>query len=504
MKKSSSPSFVVHRRIYTDKCLSDFLDKKINICHKIYNSAVKHYKKVLFELKNDVWFQYNLQMYLEYKNNPKLQKEYSIEISACISAYKLNEYDIHEYMGIQKQKSFLNGIGINIVQKLGTELYQAIKKVLFSTGNQIHFRKKGQTCSFEDKRANSGIIYNLKTDSVKVMGKVIPLKPIRTNDIYLQEAMTHKIKYCRMIRMPFKSGYKYFLQLVMEGTPPKKLIPGTGKIGLDPGVSTVSFYGDKITGFEVLANGIESYDKKIKTASIKYERRRRFNNPDNYKPDGTVRPDTDTFHKTWKHTKGMFQALMELKDAYRKKSAYIKQAHGKLSNLIVSSYNEIIKEPMDYNVLARKAKETSRQMKKSSIKTATGIKNIHKYKRRKRFGCSIGRRSPGLFIRILTDKMNRYGGCVMDVNIHKYRASQYDHIIRKAVKIPLSCRVKEIGGYKVQRDLYSAFLLHNAADAETIDFDSCDKGFPDFLKKQEIVINTVKIRGDITNNFGLV
>lgn len=45
-------------------------------------------------------------------------------------------------MGIQKQKSFLNGIGINIVQKLGTELYQAIKKVLFSTGNQIHFRKK--------------------------------------------------------------------------------------------------------------------------------------------------------------------------------------------------------------------------------------------------------------------------------------------------------------------------------------------------------------------------
>lgn len=492
-------AYVVERRLYPNPYQEDFLNKKFRICHKIYNTAIRHYKKVIDEIQQDQWFLYNRDQYLTFIDDKKKSKEYANEISVCMTAYGLNEYDIHAYIGAQKTAAFANAIGINIVQKLGTSVYQAIKKVLFSTGKEIHYRKKGHTLSFEDKRANSGIIYKESNDSVKVMGMEIMLKPIRWNDRYLMEAMKSKVKYCRIIRKPLKTGYKFFLQLIMDGCPPKKIRMGSGRIGLDPGVSTIALYGDHTMGFHVLANGVEKYDQLIKQASMKYERRRRLNNPEHYNPDGTVIKGA----KNWTYTHGMYRALFELKDAYRKKTAFVKQSHGNLSNEIVEHCSEIIKEPMNYQALAKKAKETSRQMKAASVKTATGIKNIRKYKRKKRFGTSINRRSPGAFISILTNKMIQYGGIVVDIDILKYKASQYNHVTKEAIRVPLSCRVKEIDGFLVQRDLYSAFLLYGMKTIETIDFEVCNKKFPEFLKLQEIVKQCIHSEGDPTQNFKL-
>lgn len=492
-------TYVVERRLYPESYQKDFLDRKFDICNKIYNTAVKHYKTILREIQNDLWFQENLTNYLKYKDDKNLFKEYAAEIAVCMSNYKLNEYDIHEYIVKQKQTAFKSGIGINIAQKLGTSLYMAIKKVLFSSGKDIHYRKKGQTCSFEDKKCNSGIIYNSKTDTVKVMGAVINIKPIRPTDLYLQHAMQDKIKYGRIVRKPFKNGYKYFVQFVMNGIPPVKIQLGEGRIGLDPGVSTIALSGDHLCGFHVLADGVEKYDKKIKEAAIKYERRCRLNNPDNYNLDGTIKKGS----KNTVRTKGMFRALFELKNAYRKKSVFIRQTHGALTSDIVASCNEIIKEPMNYKALAKRAKETSRQMKQSTVKTATGIKNIRKYKRKKRFGSSINRRSPGLFIQLLTEKMLRHGGNVIDVDIKEYKASQYNHTTKETIKVPLSCRVKEIDGYLVQRDLYSAFLLECMLDDKMINFELCNKKFPEFLTSQEILTGFIHSEGDKTKNYQL-
>ena len=67
----------------------------------------------------------------------------------------------------------------------------------------------------------------------------------------------------------------------------------------------------------------------------------------------------------------------------------------------------------------------------------------------------------------------------------------------------MSERIKIINNKKVQRDLYSSFLLCNALSEETINFISCNLLFVDFLEKQEIVINKIKTYGDITKNFGI-
>ena len=56
MAKSKSSSFIVERRILTTKNDELFLDNKFQICHKIYNTSVKYYKKQVDILYNDVWF----------------------------------------------------------------------------------------------------------------------------------------------------------------------------------------------------------------------------------------------------------------------------------------------------------------------------------------------------------------------------------------------------------------------------------------------------------------
>ena len=82
----------------------------------------------------------------------------------------------------------------------------------------------------------------------------------------------------------------------------------------------------------------------------------------------------------------------------------------------------------------------------------------------------------------------------------KYRASQYMHDKDEYIKPKLSDRVKIINGKKVQRDLYSAFLLSNYKNEESIDRDKCIKGFNNFIQQQEGLIKTIK---DNTGNFGL-
>lgn len=52
--------------------------------------------------------------------------------------------------------------------------------------------------------------------------------------MWLQEAMKYKVKYCRIIREPFGVHCRFFLQLVMEGIPPRKHAIGAGTMAIDP------------------------------------------------------------------------------------------------------------------------------------------------------------------------------------------------------------------------------------------------------------------------------
>ena len=151
------------------------------------------------------------------------------------------------------------------------------------------------------------------------MGRVYKLKPIREKDYFMQECMTYTIKYCRVVRKPFTNGYKYFLQIVFEGIPPQKLVLGSGKCGIDEGISTIATYNDIESSFKVLGNGIEVYNKEIKKYNNEYQRKIRLNNPQCFDENGSFKKGS----KFSNRSKNSKKSLMKLKNAYRKRSVFI-------------------------------------------------------------------------------------------------------------------------------------------------------------------------------------
>ena len=83
-----------------------------------------------------------------------------------------------------------------------------------------------------------------------------------------------------------------------------------------------------------------------------------------------------------------------------------------------------------------------------------------RFNKRKRYGKSILNRCPGYFISNSNDKFKNTGGRLKKVNTWTFKASQYDHKLNDCNKKSLSKRWHVFeDGTKVQRDLYSSFLL---------------------------------------------
>lgn len=100
-----------------------------------------------------------------------------------------------------------------------------------------------------------------------------------------------------------------------------------------------------------------------------------------------------------------------------------------------------------------------------------------------------------MFLSILGKKTLLCGGTFVTVDTKAYKASQYDHAADSYEKVPLSQRSKVIGGHKVQRDLYSAFLLRNSNDTyDCPDRMRCTDSFETFLDMQDSLLADMKCR----------
>ena len=123
-------------------------------------------------------------------------------------------------------------------------------------------------------------------------------------------------------------------------------------------------------------------------------------------------------------------------------------------------------------------KGLQKRSKKTEISEKTG-----KIKRKKRFGKSLSNRAPALLIEIIDRKLGYVGKNIIKVNTFKVKASQLNHSTNEYEKKTLSKRWAEISGNKIQRDLYSAFLIKNVKEnLEEVDIEKAEKGFKIFVQ----------------------
>lgn len=498
MTRKQTPSYVLTLKLDTNNRDESILDKRFEICRKLYNSilglGLKRFKtlselkvyrtlrKELAELNKSYYKDENSK---KSKLNEKLRKEKYKELTALLGEYGINEYSLINEM-TPMYKPFNKNIDNKTAQALASRAWKALEKLIYSNAERVNFVRFDELYSVEGKWNASGITYR---DGVIKWNKLNMPVIIKNNDIYAQKAIQDRIKYCRIIRKMIRGKYKFYVQLVMEGLPPIKVNQdgeikrniGLGNVGIDIGTRTIAFSSKYDVKLLELCPEVENIQKEKNKLQRKLDRQRRSNNPNNYNEDGTIKRGIKL---EWIKSNKYIKTQNELREIQRKQADIRKQSHEKLANYIISLGDRILVETMQFQGLQKRAKKTTKNKQ-------------GKFNKKKRFGKSLANKAPAKLIEIINRKLNYDGLKILKINTQKVKASQYNHFTNEYNKKELKDRWNE--DINIQRDCYSAFLIMNINnDLETINQDKCFETYNDFkiLHDKEIErLKELKLQG---------
>lgn len=470
-------NFIVQFPLRTEKYQEDILNKRFEIGRKIYNSLVtvsqKRYKEMIKTRKYR-----NLMSMLT--GNKKSDKPILKQIDQIRKEYGLTEYSLHADVK-EMQKHFKKNVDSFTAQKIATTLWKSYDKLFYENGKRVYYKKYGDMNSLEGKSNSTGI--RLVDEHLIWNGLNIPVV-IDWNNPYEYQAMQSEISYCRIIKKFVRNKYKFYVQVVFKGTPPTKFNKETGEIkhslgegdvGLDIGTSTIAISSNTDVKLLILADKVQNIEDEKRRLSRKMERSRRATNPENYNEDGTIKKQGSK-KVIWNKSNHYVKYQNQLKELYRKQADVRKYQHECLANYIVSLGRNIYIEQMNFAGLQKKAAKTEKN-------------DSGKFKRKKRFGKSLANRAPAMLMTIINRKLACYELELIEINTFKAKASQFNHMTGEYHKKSLSQRWNDLNGIKIQRDLYSAFLIMNISDdLESFDIEKCNDRFDNFKMLHDIEI----------------
>lgn len=470
-------NFVAQFLLKTEKYQENILDKRFEIGRNIYNVLVnvtqKRYKEMIKTKKYR-----NLLSQLS--GDKTEDKSIWKQIKEIRKQYGMSEYSF--YKDVQKlQHHFSNNIDSFTAQKIVSTLWSAYEKLFFGNGNKIHYKKYSTLNSLEGKSNSTGIRF--KDDAILWNGLKIPVV-IDYDNYYENQALKSEIAYCRIIRKFVRNKYKYYVQIVFKGTPPIKVdnetgevkhYIGEGDVGIDIGTSTIAYSSATDVKILELANKVQDIEDEKRRLLRKMDRSRRVTNPNNYNEDGTIKKQGNK-KMVWNKSNHYIKYQNNLKELYRKQADVRKYQHECLANQIIELGDTIYVEKMNFSGLTKKSTKTEKNDK-------------GRFKRKKRFGKSIANRAPSMLLSIIDRKLSYYGKRLIKIDTWSAKASQFNHFDGTYNKKRLSQRWNDFNGIKVQRDLYSAFLIMNTAyDLKSFDIDKCNERFENFHRLHNLEV----------------
>lgn len=472
---SDKSNFILTLALKTELYQEDILNKRLEISREIYNSCL-----------GELFKRYNfIKQMKEYNKVTKMNKgkDRNKLFRQLNKKYGLTEYSLHDFVKPMQHK-FKKNIDSFTAQKIATRCFNAFEELMFHKANKVYFKKYGEMNSVEGKSNKTGIKFK---DNELVWNKLTIPVIIKKNDEYAQMALQNKVKYCRIIRKFIRGKYKFYLQLILDGAPPLKINKDTGEVknsmgtndvGIDIGTQTIAIASKHDVKLLELAPEVGNIEKQKRILNRKLDRQRRANNPNKYNIDGTIKRGN---RDKWIKSNRYIQTENKLRELQRKQADIRKQSHEKLANYIISLGNKVKVEDMNYKRLQARAKETT-------INEKTGGIN-----KKKRFGKSLANKAPAMFLTILDNKLKWNGEALLKIDTAKVKASQYNHIEDKYIKKSLSERWNDFDGFKIQRDLYSAYLIKNVKDSlKEIDRDLCFERFENFKELHDKEILRIK------------
>jgi len=434
MPRSTKPSFVLELPLKADS-------KQDSELRSRFNAAMRLYNNVLGEAKTRMELVRKSEAYQVARKIPRdRKKERSDAFNKAREAYRFTDFDLQSYANraAKDSKWIAQNIDAQVQQKLATRAFQAVERVLFGKAKDVRFKVESRFRSVEGKTNKQGIRW--KNDRVVWSGLELPAI-IDTENVVGQHGLSCPVKYCRLIRRTFRGKRRWFVQLVLEGTPylGAKNYVSDGLVGLDLNVSNIAFVADNYAGLLPFADKVPTFAKEITKLQQQMQRSQRINNPDNFEPDFEAPKGRKTVvkkgkpkkgkHFPWKKSANYRKAAQKKRELERRKAAYAKSQN----RCIV---NEILRHGKD-------------------IKT----ENVSVRSWQKRYGKAISAKSPGFVQSELKRKAENAGGSFTKFSTQKTALSQ-THLDGSRIKKSLSERVHlDVTGIpKHHRDLFSAFL----------------------------------------------
>lgn len=502
MPKQPKQRYILNLKLETEKHQEDILDKRFEIGRKLYNSvlgkALGRYKEMT---KTKRWRENQKQMseiYKSEKDKTKASKlsKYCFSIKhEMLKEFSLNEYSLHKDIKTM-QHIFKKNIDSFTAQKIASRVWTALNDNLFGKSKKVSFKGYNQPLnSLEGKSNSTGIRFIAEKHILEWNKLSIKVHPKLNN--YEITALRDKICFCRIKRIFVRGKYKYILQLILEGVPPNKLNKETGEvkndigygnIGIDIGTQTMAFVSGCSAKLYELAPRVQNIENEKRKIQRYMDRSKRATNVNNFNGDGTIKHGIKI---EWIYSNRYIKAKNKLKDLYRKQTDIRKQDHNIMTNEILSNGDRVLVETMNFKGLQSRAKKTEKNDK-------------GKFKKKKRFGKSLANKAPSMFLTILENKLKSKGGKYLEVNTYKIKASQYNHLNQEYNKKKLSQRWNYFeykgSNIKVQRDLYSAYLIKNVNDnLESIDNERCVIDFDKFLKYHNEEIERLNILDNLSS-----
>lgn len=506
MKRSNTDTCCLTLPLKLEKWQEDRLSKRFELARQIYNTLVRAELKKLERLKRSVpYCKIQGQIQALDWNNPKdkgeLRKLYK-ERDALFKASDFTEYafksDVKYFY-----KHFNENIGSNVaVHGIAPQVWAAFEKVLFhKEAKKVHYKQYGDLSSLRGysvtgKSGGAEIIF--RETYIEWKGLKLPLK-LSAGNAYESEMLRRRVKYVRLVRKPGKQKDRWYAQLALEGKPVIKIEPdtgeavhpiGSGTVGLDIGPQTLAYSAAGEVDLVELADRVQNIEQEKCRLQRKLDRSRRATNPDNYLDDGTIKRGVKLTHNKSKRYRKIQNQLKYLQHCQAETR---KRQHIQLANYLLSLGDTFYVEKMAWPSLTHRAKETV-------VSEKTG-----RIKRKKRFGKSVANKAPATLITILRQKCIALGlPGVVDVPT-SVRASQYNHQTGEYTKKTLSQRWNNMpDGQRIQRDLYSAFLLQHY-DPLTGSFEllSLQRDYPQFVQYHHQAIQRLSSTAKTLSSMGV-
>jgi len=505
-KKTTTETCCLMLPLVLEKWQCDRLEKRFEIARQLYNTLLRFELNKLRRLEHSEAYSEiqdkiqklhdenrhdNETLKILFKQREKLRKD------AGFSEYCFKT-DIKDFY-----KHFNENIGSSVaVHGIASQVWTAFDKLFYGNGKKIHFKRRGDIKSlrgYSVSGKSGGVEIIFRGSYIEWKGLKLPIK-LDPNNTYETEMLQKRIKYCRIVKKQGRSKSHWYVQLMLEGKPSVKCDGqtgelrhpiGNGAVGIDIGPQTIAYASKTEVGLQELANQVKNIEHEKRIIQRKLDRSRRATNPDNYALDGTIKK---AVRLHWEKSKRYLRLQSELANIQRRQAEIRKRQHSELANHLLSLGDRFYVEDMAWPSLTHRAKETE-------ISEKTG-----RFKRKKRYGKSIGNKAPAMLIEILNQKLVSRGLAGVCKVLTYVRASQFNHISNEYQKKPLSQRWNEMpDGRRIQRDLYSAFLLqHMNENQDGFDIDTLNQDYESFVKKHDNMIKQLQSAPKTISSMGIM